>query len=89
MITETFIHGSGPLYSLDPRPKFIMLVFFVVLFLAERTIAVQGAMLAFILLWTALSLGPRRVATPIKSILPILVLTALLTPRLILTERCC
>ncbi len=80
MITETFIHGSGPVYSLDPRPKFIMLVCFVVLFLAESTLAVQGAMLIFILFWVGLSLGPRRVLTPVKSILPILVLTALLTP---------
>lgn len=80
MIAETFIHGKGPLYSSDPRPKFILLVLTVVLFLIESNPAVEGGLLLIMLSFIWLSLGAGRVLTPIKSILPILILTALLTP---------
>lgn len=80
MIAESFIAGSGPLYSLDPRPKFILLISMVVLFLIESNLFVETAMLLFILVLIGISLGPRRIVRPIRSILPILILTALLTP---------
>ena len=80
MIAETFIEGRGPLYRLDPRPKFIILVFFIVLFLIESNPAVEAGLLAVMLALTGLSLGRGRVLAPVKSILPILVLTLLLTP---------
>ena len=80
MIAETYIRGRGPLYRLDPRPKFILLVFLVVLFLVESSLHVSAGLLFFLFTITGLSLGLKRVFSPIKSILPILVLTVLLTP---------
>lgn len=80
MITEIFIPGTGLLYNLDSRPKFIMLLSFVVLFLVESNIIVQAAMLSGLLLLIGVSLGFKRIFAPVKSILPIIILTALLTP---------
>jgi energy-coupling factor transport system permease protein len=80
VIAETFIPGKGLLYRLDSRPKFIILLSLVVLFLVESNIIVQAAMLVGLLILTGLTLGLRKIAVPIKSILPIIILTALLTP---------
>ena len=80
MIAETFIHGRGPLYRLDPRPKFILLVYLVVLFLIESNPLVQLGMLIIVLSLIGGSLGLTHILTPVKSILPILILTAVLTP---------
>ncbi|HAK45076.1 MAG TPA: hypothetical protein DCO79_04040 [Spirochaeta sp.] len=80
MIAETFIRGRGPLYGFDPRPKFILLIFAVMLFLIESNLIVIGGLLLIILVFISVSLGIKRVLIPVKSILPILILTALLTP---------
>jgi len=80
LITDTFIPGKGPLYSFDPRPKLILLLLSVFLFLFESTIALQAGLVVLILSAAAASLGISKAAVPIRSILPILILTALLTP---------
>ena len=80
MITETWIAGRGPLYFLDPRPKLIMLIAFTLFFLIESSLYLQALMLAVVLILIAVSLGPKRILVPVRSILPILIITAVLTP---------
>ncbi|MDC7225609.1 MAG: energy-coupling factor transporter transmembrane component T [Spirochaetales bacterium] len=80
MITETFVRGRGPLYSFDPRPKFILLVYLVVLFLSVSSALIAGILVLAVLLLIWGSLGFKKSWIPVKSILPILILTAVLTP---------
>ena len=80
LITETFIPGRGVIYRLDPRPKFLLLVSLVMIFLVEPSLPVLAGITVLILLLIGASLGLPKVVVPLKSILPILILTALLTP---------
>jgi energy-coupling factor transport system permease protein len=80
VIAESFIAGKGPLYQFDPRPKFIILISLVILFLVETNLIIQGGMIIFISILTGISLGYRRIFKPLRSILPIIILTAVLTP---------
>lgn len=80
MINETFIAGTGAVYRFDPRPKFILLVSSVFFFLLESSVVLMAGGAGLILLLIALNPGLEKVLVPVKSILPILILTALLTP---------
>ncbi len=82
MVAETFIAGKGPLYKIDPRPKLILLVSIVVYFLVESRPVMQFSILIMILLIIGFSISLKHIWLPVKSILPILILTAVLTPPL-------
>ncbi|MDC7127247.1 MAG: hypothetical protein PQJ46_16915, partial [Spirochaetales bacterium] len=80
MIAETFIPGNGLLYKLDARAKFIFLLISTVLLLVETSLSVQVSFLLFLVFLIAITLGVSKILVPIRSILPVIILTAILTP---------
>ncbi len=80
MISGAYLPGSSFIHRTDPRIKFALLILWVVaLIMPVSLLALAGYYLGLVLLITlALSFG--EVFLPLKTIWPILVLVALLTP---------
>ena len=80
MITETYIKGKGILYKLDPRPKIIELLAITITTLFLTNVFFQLCLYCFLLILSLQALGLKKAFLPIKSIFPVLIITAILTP---------
>ncbi|MFO7730902.1 MAG: energy-coupling factor transporter transmembrane component T [Spirochaetia bacterium] len=80
MISGTYLPGNSFVHKADPRIKFSLLILWVIaLILPVSIVALTAYYLALVLLiWAGLSLG--QVLQPLKTIWPLLLLIALLTP---------
>ena len=80
MISGAFLPGSSMVHRTDPRIKLALLIVWVVaLILPVSLLSLAGYYLGLVLLIT-LALSFREVLQPLKTIWPILLLVALLTP---------
>lgn len=79
MIANLYLKGNTPVHKFDPRIKFVLLLFMTVSFFLTDSIAVTGGFLLFIVLLISLN-GMKQVWRTIRSILPLLIFVALLTP---------
>jgi energy-coupling factor transport system permease protein len=80
VIAESFIPGRGVLYRLDPRPKLVLLILFIVIFFSESNLYLQAGFIGVLLISIGTNPGPSHILTPFRLIWPILLLTAVLTP---------
>ena len=80
MISGTYLPGNSFVHKADPRLKFSLLILWVIALILPVSIAALVAYyLALVLLiWSGISLG--QVLQPLKTIWPLLLLIALLTP---------
>src|SRR6056297_1181384 len=80
MISGTYVAGNSCIHKADPRFKFVLLLLWVVfLILPVRIYALAGYYAGLVLL-ISVGLSFRQVFQPLKTIWPILLLVALLTP---------
>ena len=80
MITDTYKPGHSLLHRFDPRPKLILLVATLVIFFLPVSpiwLLPYATLLSLLILF---SLGPKELALPILTILPVLLFVAILTP---------
>lgn len=80
MIQSGYLPGSTFLHNFDPRLKLFLLLCFALSFFLPLSPFVYAAYLVFLLLLTLSSIGAREMWIPIRTILPLLILVALLTP---------
>jgi energy-coupling factor transport system permease protein len=80
MTTDLFKPGRSLLHSLDPRPKLLLLLLLSVIFFLPFGPAELGLYALLLCVCTLFSLGPRDLFVSLRSIFPILILVALLTP---------
>ncbi|HKK65553.1 MAG TPA: energy-coupling factor transporter transmembrane component T [Clostridia bacterium] len=80
MVSGTYLPGNSFVHKADPRMKFSLLILWVIALILPVSIAALAAYyLALVLLiWAGLSLG--QVFQPLKTIWPLLLMIALLTP---------
>ena len=79
MIANLYRRGNTPIHQFDPRIKLLLLIFFTVSFFLTDSLAVTGGFLLFILLLISPN-GIFQVWRSIRSILPLLIFVAVLTP---------
>lgn len=80
MIVGTYSPGRSILHRLDPRLKLLLLLLVSLSFFFPLPLTVPALYLGALLLLSASALGPRALAIPLTTILPILILVSLLTP---------
>ncbi|MFO7849906.1 MAG: energy-coupling factor transporter transmembrane component T [Spirochaetia bacterium] len=80
MITSGYLQGSSFLHTLDPRIKSALLVITAISFFFPVPLMITSMYLSLCALAVLTSLGIRELWIPIKTILPLLILVALLTP---------
>ncbi len=80
MITSTYQNGNSYIHKTDPRMKLFLLVFFTVSFFITDSISVTSLYFLFIMFLIGSSIGIKGMAAPVKTIYPLLIFVALLTP---------
>jgi energy-coupling factor transport system permease protein len=80
MVVDFYRPGTSFLHRFDPRAKLILLVPITAGFLLPAPLAVSAAFAALIAVVIALAFGTAELGVPLRSILPVLILIALLTP---------
>ncbi len=80
MVTSFFQPGSSFVHHLDPRPKLIILIVFIIVFFLPMKLMLLSLYMLTICLITLAFLGFAELVRPIRSILPILLMVMLLTP---------
>ena len=80
MIQSGYLPGSSVAHRFDPRLKLLLLVILAVAFFFPVSLYVSALYLLFTALLVLGSFGLRELWIPVRTILPLLVLVALLTP---------
>ena len=80
MMTSFFQPGNSFFHHLDPRPKLIILIVFLVVLFLPMKLMLLSLYALLICLFILFFLGFKELIRPLHSILPILLLVMLLTP---------
>lgn len=80
MISNTYKPGNSFIHHSDPRIKIFLLVFGTISFFLTGTISITSIYLLLILILIGISCSFKEILIPLKSIFPILIFVALLTP---------
>ena len=80
MIADNYVDRDSLLHRFDPRLKLLLTLASVAFFFAGKNILIQGAFFVLIFLLAVITAGARNAVHPLKLILPVLLLTAVLTP---------
>lgn len=80
MQMSLYIPGNSFLHRCDPRVKLLLSLFFVVYLFLPYDLAYQLIECVFLVIVTGRVLGLKRILNPLRSIYPILIMIAVLTP---------
>jgi len=80
LISNTYKPGNSFIHHSDPRIKIFLLVFVTISFFLTGIIFLTSLYLLLILLLIGISCSSKEILIPLKSIFPILIFVALLTP---------
>ena len=80
MNVDFFKPGTSFLHRFDPRAKLLLLAAVTASLLVPAPVAVSACLLALLVVVIAAAFGPAELWVPLRPILPVLILIALLTP---------